>query len=269
MRLLKENIPYFFLRLPVFYIFGWLIHIITISVVAFFHFRLGHRLIVIENWILDLAWPINLFSKSVALILFFKFFYEGRIKNLQDIIFNRKNLIPSFHSTALVVMNLLFFVAFARPFFADNVLFDVERLFMHTASIVGTFLIDLVIILIIETESRNKNYTVAKILYTSVIVFMYFLACFPMVKDLPLSILFMMGLNFSYFFFFRRSVTTSLLFISVVVVPLYTLLGFDPVWENKFSLFKTNLYSINLHSFCLMLAFSGYFYFIYKKRSSA
>jgi hypothetical protein len=237
-------------------------------VIAFFHFRLDHKLIVIENWILDLAWPVNLFSKSVAFILFFKFFYEGRVRNVFDIIFTKKNLIPSFHAFALTMMNLVFFIIFIRPFYADNVLFTLDRLFFHSASIYITLVIDFVIIMILENELKETNHTIPKIFYSSVVVFLYFMACFPMVKTVPLSFLFMLCLSFSYFFLFRRSVAVSSLFIAVVLIPLYCLIGFDPVWGSKFSLFKSSIYSINLQSFCLMAAFLGYFYVIFKKRSS-
>jgi len=268
MSFIKDRIPHFFLRLPAFYIFGWLIHIITISVIAFFHFRLDHTLIVIENWILDLAWPVNLFSKTISFVIFFKYFYEGRARSIFEVIFDRKNLIPSFHTFALTVMNLAFFVYFSAPSYADNVLFDFGRTFTHAFSIFATLLIDLMVILVIENELKDKRHTIFKVFYSSVVVFIYFLMCFPMVKEIPFSLLYLLVLNFSYFFLFNRSVSVSMLFVLVVIIPLYCVLGFDPVWGNKFSALTSSIYSINLQSFCLMLAFSGYFYVIYRKRSS-
>ncbi len=266
----KKNsyFPHFYLKFSVFYLFAWLIHIVVISGVAFFHFRLDHRLIVIENWILDYAWPLNLLSKSVALYCFLKYFYDSKHKSLGDILFSGKRMLPSFHAFSLAVMNIVFFIFFIKPVLVDNVLFGIDRLAVHTTSIIITMLIDFIVILIIEKSEDSSGEVIPKIFYCSLIVFAYFLACFPMIKNISYSTVFILVLNFSYFFLFKRSIAISFTFIGVVLLPLYCLIGFDPVWGNKFSLFKSSIYSIDLHSFSLMIVFLGYFYFLYRKRSS-
>ncbi len=55
-------------------VFAAIFYQILISVFSFFHFQLGHRVGIIEDWIFDQGWMLVVFSKFLSFYIFYKIY---------------------------------------------------------------------------------------------------------------------------------------------------------------------------------------------------
>lgn len=255
-----------------FYFLAWVIHVLVLSVVAFFHFRLDHKLIIIENWIYDFAWQLALLSKLISFFIYYKFFYESRTKNFSDLIFNIKSFLPQFEVFAVSLTILGFFSYFSHLSFADNVLFTFDRFFIQGGSIFILLFLDFLVIDIFDKDKSpiktDPKSLIIKVLFTSLVITIYTISIFPFGDNLNSSVFSLFGIAYVFYFLFDRSFINGLCYTAIVLIPLFTLFGFDPVWGQKFSYFTPQIKNLSLYSFSLMGVLLGYYCFFNKKRSS-
>lgn len=261
----KFNIPKFFIVLPSFYFFAWVMHTLLLSIVGFFHFRLDHKLIVIENWIYDFSWNLALVSKLISFILFSRFFFESRKRNVSDVLFGLKSYLPGYEVVVASLMSFGFFVYFIGFELGNNVLFTFDRFLIHSFAIFVVIFLDLLIFSLIDKQPHQNP--LVKIIFTTFFVSLSFITTFPFGDNLTMAIPFLFSLVFAFFYLLKRSFVDSMSFVAIVVIPLFALGGVDPVWGQKYALFIPKSESITIYSFSLMIAFITYFSLIYRKRS--
>ena len=258
---LKINI---FLKLGAFYLFAWAIHIVLVSIVSFFHFRLDHRLMVIENWIYDFSWLAFFISKTIAIFLYLKYFSSERVEGrfVKNILTSFSRLDGIFYLIPLVSMIFLMF--FIQPEQKLNSNFEISRSIFHAISILFIFGVDLVFLKTINTFKDGINWI--EVLVCSFMSLLFFKLSMPYSN----MELFFFNINFIIFtfFYFSKELSFPMSFVAFVVVPLYTLLGFDPIWGGDYSFFTSELTSLNIHTSAIIIALIT-FYLIENKKESA
>ena len=254
------------IKLSLFYFFSWPVHIVVVSIISFFHFRLNHQLIVIENWIFDYSWQTHTVSKIISFFLFFKFFLGMSTYSLLERVIYTTNKLPSLGVVILCLMNLAFILYIGTPERYENVLFSYQRLLFHSVTIIGSFFVDLMVLEILEDEISSEINPCFKILVISLIVFIYMLVTLFHGWNLSILLLFLLFLNFSYYFLYENRFMNSIIFSLLVVSPLFSIFGFDPVWTNKYSLYIFKNKNIEMPLIVLVFVSILYRYYIIKTK---
>ncbi len=261
-----------FIKLGAFYSFSWAIHIILISIVSFFHFRLGHRLMVIENWIYDFSWVVLLLSKTFAIGLYLRYFsnerFEGRfLKYIKEGV--------SIHRPLMYVIPILctiFLIYYIDPSKKIRTNFEFIRTFIHMISIVITFSIDLIFLHSHHSQSESwvqgqrDKIEWGELIGCSIMSYFYFKLIVPY-ANYDLYIFNLIFTTFA-FYYFSRELSFPISFVAIVIAPIYGLFGFDPIWSKEYSYFDSQLTSLNIQTSAIMIALLTYYIFEFKKRST-
>ncbi|EQC45317.1 hypothetical protein [Bacteriovorax sp. Seq25_V] len=246
-----------------FYFLAWVVHLIIISIISFFHFRLDHRLIVIENWIFDYAWTLSLMSKVIAFILYWRYFYEDRIKNFTEAFESsaKKSINPEV--LIFTIMNFALLSFFVKPIVQENVLFSAGPSITHYLSVFFVFFIDLMVLKIFRRNKGELN--IKEVVICSSFLYLYNIAVFPFGENLGISFYSLIVLFFIYYFEFGKSYVNSSIYVLLVLCPLFVILGIDPVWGSKFAYFEPAT-SIRRDVVFAVLPIVTYVYFSFIRR---
>jgi hypothetical protein len=261
---LKKVLPNNIYSYVLFYFSAWIVHIILISMVAFFHFRLDHKLIVIENWIYDFAWQLILVSKLFTYALFNKYVYGDSIRSILTSLTD-KNLRFNSNAMFLVVMLFGFLLWFTTPKNLNNFLMSELRLGGHFLSMLCIFIIDYFMLRKVSEQYMYPKVRLVLNFLTSTITFAYYYAVFPASSD-SFAFLFLMifGL-YQFFFFYGQSIITYLTFLMGLFIPLCVFVGFDPIWASKFSYYKPSVGEGTLPLICFLSVTTVYHYIFNRK----
>lgn len=248
-----------YLSIMVYYFIAWLTHLVIVSIVSFFHFRLDHRLIVVENWLFDFAWTIGLLSKLFSFIIYFKYFSD--VKNLNAEIFDSSRW-SGFNPAVVVysLMNVIVLSVVSQLKFFDNVLFSYEGTLLNYITVFLFYFIDIFVFSLLK---KNDNYKKWDIVYSAIIVFIFNIALYPYLGVSSLKLFSVILLFFTYFYNFNTSYLNTSLFLLIVLCPLFAIFGADPFWGNKYSAFLSNSDSTLYY---IILAIVMLFYFTFFKR---
>lgn len=255
----------FYLKYIAFYISSVAFHLIIISIITFFHFLLDHRLIVVENWIYDFSWQIFMISKVICFLFFYKYFIFFKKEN--DLIsFTRENFSFNKLDVFLIpLISLAFLLFYIDPYVKSNHEFDLLRAIFHISSIVLTMAIDLLIVLILMKEKGRESLHLIEVVLFSLVSYFSFQSVFLFShKNAYVLIL---NVILFYFLYLKKDLGLPFLFISLFIVPLYLLMGFDPIWNGDYSLFGSRITSINIHIFSVLLSIGLYMNWENFKRS--
>ena len=220
-------------------IVGWVFYLVILSISTFFHFLLEHRLGVIEDWLFEFGWQLIILAKVlsfVTLISFYtikfdvgnplvQFFYEGDRPILTK------------------VLKLVFFLLTTVILFGSFELSGKENLLKILASYTSTvifFSLDLLFLIIthlvwkIDEDEKFLSILIQSTIFVvaSAISFFennsetyIFLAHFFILMQISIGQL-------------RTSWTNPLLYLMLIVAPITSVIGVDPVWKGNFSLFQ-------------------------------
>ena len=228
----------------------FVLHLASISFVAFFHFLLEHDISVLEAWLHDNAWEILGFSKLIAFLLFFKIIHL----NLENVIMPRElwrqlKFIPNIKGASVILFFTALFPALLRVF--DISLIPVKNWSFTNfqfASLVGNmlfFLLDfiLVVILIANLKLRGKQ---NRLLLFAVISVLFY-AFSSLIISYPNHQIFLFIHLFTMLILFHRglrNIGNAILYAFACIAGFAILYGVDPVWGNQYSLYPITSYPI-------------------------
>ncbi len=246
----------------------WFFHLLVISIISFFHLILNHGLGTIAEWINERGWQLIIFSKIFVIFVFLQF-YSLKFKVIDKVNSFYRNgfMLPR---TDFVTVSVFFYIGMlglGQTKLNDAIIWEFDNLLLSYTGIVIFFLVDFVFLLLL-----NANYNLRK-------------------EDRLLSVflhalIFYLGTWFSFqyefikvdtFFFFifffllylgqwrRDNWTFPILFLFLVIAPISTFFGFDPVWQDQYSLFHFSA-SINNVEFNTLI-FLSILYLQYKSSS--
>jgi len=178
-------------------------------------------------------------SKVIAFIIYWRYFYEDRIKNFGDAFDSsgRKNINPEI--IIFSIMNFALLSFFIKPLAQENVLFSVGPSITHYLSIFFVFFIDLMVFKIYRRNSGELS--LKEVIISSSFLYLYNIVVFPFGENLGLPFFSLIMLFFIYFYEFGKSYVNSSIYVLLVLCPLFVILGIDPVWGSKFAFFKPAL----------------------------
>jgi len=242
---LKKKIYYY-----AFYCLLYLLSILlTVSLISFFHFYLGHSLEVIEEWVFDGGWGIIIFGKLFSLFWVFKFYNlkRGFKYSLKDLFWN--NFSAANRETLLI---LLFFLGLTTLFglrLNESFVFDSYKLIVSYFLGLLFYLIDIFLIALLDKDFSNeeRGTGVANFIFslmfaiTSKISFL--LVTINSSSGKPnlvvpffnmVILLFLSNFNKPK----KINLTNPFLFLVFFICPMMSMLGWDPIWGATYSPFE-------------------------------
>ncbi len=242
----------------------WLVHLIIISLVSFFHLILNHNLGTIGEWINERGWQLILVTKLLSFYVIFQFHAIN-----YNLYFRLKSYIQSSYkspSVEFLIMSLFFILgvmSIGIPEWNEQFIFNLSGwglTFLGNLVFWGT---DLLVIIFAKVKSKifslQNHWTLFGLsiifqigVYTT---FQYEISTPHMMYGgifcliLTMSALHRDNWNLPYFF------------IATVLVPFFIVFGLDPVWSHHYSPFRFSRPIIDWE-FILILSFLlGYYLF--------
>lgn len=223
-----------------FYIVIWLIHLVMISLVSYFHLLLNHNISTIGDWIVDRGWTLIIISKLIVFILVYQFV---RLKADYLVLLKKyfKNAIqwPRQEMYVCLMFLLIGIMSLGKVGWNSSLIFELDRIALSS---VGTFLFfafDYVFLVILNLffpvgdEGKTK-----KIILFSFLFYFFSFITFQYEQIISMKLL-------AYFFLLlyvglwrRPNWSLPLMFLVLFIVPAFSLLGLDPVWGHSFTFFK-------------------------------
>lgn len=267
--LLKNKFSTNFRRILWYYlgysILFFVLHLASVSFVAFFHFLLDHDISVLESWLNDNAWEILIFSKLISFLIFVKIIHL----NIEEAL-SLRGLLGKFKFTPSLkgLSTVLFFAAF---FPALLHVFEIPLIpvkgwnfsVFQFVSVIGNtffFLLDflLVVILVANLKLRGKKNRFLLFFIISVL----FYAFSSIVISYPGHQLFLFMHLFTLLTLFHkglRNLGNAFVYTFFCISGFAVLYGVDPVWGSQHSLYLVNSYPIFS---LLILWLMGFVYYL-------
>lgn len=241
----------------------WVIYFILVSIASFFHFRLGHKLIIIENWLYDFSWHILVMARVLGFVASAYLFSNIKLRDIKSqLSFDWYNNIttPTYMVSVASVMVFLFFI---KPAHMENVQFSFFQLITHNILIFAFFFFDFLNSkLFIKQKRVGKFY---HILIEGAFVFLSMMVLFPRNTSLELGHLLLFYMAYIHLYLFNYSVLKGMIFVSIVFVPLFAFLGHDPLWGTYYSMFFSRLSSLLIPAASLLIVTIAYSYVLRKQ----
>lgn len=223
-----------------YYLFHALIYLIVLSIIAFFHFLLDHRLADIQDWIFFQSWWILIFSKSTA------FFVISRFTGILS--FERKPLIhllqykKGIFRTEIYVAISIFLLGMAllgRPVWREEFEWELSSVLLNYIGVCLFFGLDGLLLLTLNDELplKRKNWYIEIVLF-SLMAFLFNKWTYFYGLNWSLEIVFFFILVF-YCLRLRGGYVWlhSFLLILLMIAPLCALFGLGPLWKGLYSPF--------------------------------
>ncbi len=244
-------IPYAYYLL--FLVLFWVIHLVCISAVSSIHFSLGHDLQITEDWIYNKAWVIISIANIAAFLIVCKIIaLEHFIEPIQDL-FQRKEWGHYKKRSIVYVLYCYFAILFLGGAIGFNS--NSFQLLPFLINFVGmTILITLnYFLLFFIVREFFKGLLIQRItfLVLSLIFYIIFFESTALYKIYQINIyyLFMLPL-LGLLIGERYQWNIGVYLIVLFVLPITTLMGFDPIYGKEFSPFifvnNINLMSLGL-----------------------
>jgi hypothetical protein len=233
--LFQQMLSYF-----IFYALIWIVHLLFVSVLSFFHFLLNHQLGTIEAWIFAWGWPIILICKLASLGVIWKFLIikMDRPYTWKDVI-KFEGLLPSGEIIVISIFLLLAAVWVCRPSEAGDNIFQLSAALQGVVGISFFYFSDVFMIKILDDiyPLQEKHLFWRKIVFP-LAPYASFYAIFHYSIG-PAFFLYWNTLLMIYLCSWRGGRWPDILFtLFIYISPAALFLGQDPVWGEYFQIFK-------------------------------
>lgn len=249
----------------------WFFHFLLISIVSFFHFQLGHRLGIIENWIFHQAWEIVIVTKILALYVISRIVQirgESR-KPLRDLLTKGFEK-PKMELFVVITFSLLAFFLSGQVTVSDKVSIEIFKSLVSLFGVVFFFMSDILVLnLLQELFPLSRRTWVIKLLVCPLIFWGFSHVSFRYGENLN-SLIYYYLLMLLFLSSWRRvkkvkinsNITNwslPLLYASLFIGPINSLLGIDILWGKNFSYFELIKPIYFYHLFVLSVVSICYF----------
>lgn len=218
------------------------VHLISLSLINFFHFMLNHKMSVIDTWILDRSYQLMIMEKLIAFLIIF--FFRGTFRSKENLLGQRGVFSDEkFPHRETIVFTMTTVVLT----FSMGAIQSLSASFTQVVKIIfcyfGTTLVLLLDCLVMKVflsgkEKRDK-------VYDFVFMMVFFVSMF-FFQD---KIFRYQGDEIYYFFFFHMlagvlfwhrkfNFFDALFFTLFGIGPIVTFIGLEPIWAGKYSPFS-------------------------------
>lgn len=262
--------PSIFKHIFHFLLFGgvnWVVHTVIVSIIAFFHFSLGHRLTIIDNWVFENAWYIVVFSKLIAAAIAFKFISvkSNRRSPFKELL-GGGVLMPTREILIMTTLLLTFFFLYGGADLSTPESLIGRKFFWSYYGTTFFYIIELFIIFSINnffplnTQSSLFALPIYGLIFWvhNKVTFFYAegMSFYVFVNFVMLSFL----INWK-----RLNWTLPAFLILFFIGPTASLIGLDPVWGKEYSVFSLkNEISAPVY---IAINFIPVLYLLYKKKA--
>lgn len=230
----------------------WFFHFLMISVISFFHFQLGHRLGIIENWIFHQAWEIVILTKILALYVIIRIVHirgESR-KPIRDLLTSGFEK-PKMEIFVVITFSILAFFLSGQPTVSDKVSVEVFKSLVSLVGVIFFFMSDVFILNLLQGHFPLSRKTwIIKLLICPLIFWGFSYISFRYGENLD-SLIYFYLLMLLFLASWRRlkklkvksksnvsNWSLPFLYVIFFIGPVNSLLGIDILWGKAFSYFE-------------------------------
>ena len=214
--------------------------LLLISVIAFIHFLLKHRLAVIDEWVFDRGWEIMSLCKLLGAYVLVKFINLGmNTRNpLRDVI-TKGWYFPRREILVIILFLFIFAIFLGRPTSSLQISVD---FFKTLVSFLGIFILyatDLFIIRALDYRFPLNKYSRRIRLVLFPLCFFAFTKIFQNAKFINYFIIY----NFLLLLYLvewkqRKSWSLPVALLVGFICPIGAFFGLDPLWGSEFSFWR-------------------------------
>ena len=239
----------------------WLVHLLIISLISFFHLILDHSIGTIAEWINERGWQLILLTKFIVLFIFFQFFsLRFQVLKKLKIYYHNGIQLPRMDYLVVCCFFLIGFLSLGNPVLNSAMIFQVFNILLSYVGLVLFFLSDFLFLVVLNSHFplRKEQKTVGHILF-AIIFYLGTLATFQY-EFIAVNYLFLFLFWFLLYLseWRRKNWTMPLSFLMLVFAPITSFFGFDPVWQNQFSFFKLT-HKVNYSEIIVIILISALF----------
>lgn len=217
-----------------------LFHLIFVSLIAFFHFLLNHRLGEIEDWIFDRSWQIIIISKVLASFLVLKFISvrSDERKPLRTLFF-KGWIFPK--TEILVVVAFLFFsmIFLGRPVQGEQYSWMFFKFLVSYLCLFVFFMCDISVLSLLQKQYPLRKFGFRfRVLVFPLVMYLVSKGSFLYGKELDILIYFHFLMCLYLARWREKNWSFPAIYLLAFAGPMASLFGLDPLWGNSYSLLK-------------------------------
>ncbi len=218
-----------------------LVHLVLLSIIAFFHFLLDHRLADIQDWVFFHGWEILGLGKLLSLAVMSRFLGVLSIERRPFFsLIQLKKGIWRKEVFICLVFSLLGLIIIGSPFQEPNYEFSFYRIVVNSFGVAIFFLSEAFLLLALnEWMPLKRGQWPIEIICFSFLSFVIHKSLFVFGTGWDGTVIF--HLIMVYFFLKLRGDHAwlhSCVYTVLYIVPLCVFFGVDPLWADKFSFFR-------------------------------
>lgn len=220
----------------------WLIHLIMISIIAFFHFQLEYSLSNIEDWVSYNAWEILVLTKLSAFWFYFRFLTIRVESRFPVRLMLQHGFTPlKFENLIPLVFILLFVFAVGLPQVSDAILVSWLKVLWSYLGVVIFYGVDIFIFIALQDVyplgKRDRRYLD---IICALLLMIASYGIFPYVSGARVVLFLTLYLTsfFTHYLNHGKNWTLPVFYLFMVAAPLASFFGVDTVWAGRFSPLK-------------------------------
>lgn len=253
----------------IFYAFLWGFHLIIISLISYFHLLLNHNIRTIGDWIADRGWTLIILSK-LAVFYLAMLFVNLKTRKLFSLKSYFRNSIqtPRLEIFVTVLFLLIGLMGLGEMRINRTMIVEIDRVVLSIAGTFVFFAVDYVLLVILDVfyPIRDEKQRLKRIFLFPLLFYFFTAATFVYEQTItfkfyPLFFLLLYAGEWR-----RKNWTLPALFLSVFIIPAFSLMSLDPVWGEIYSPF-TFTRKVGWASFFILVLFAvGYLQYTLKKK---
>ncbi len=245
----------------------WLLHLLLISLVSFFHLILHHPLGTIAEWINVNGWQLIMITKVIVFVLFLQFYsLKLELSERLKTFYHNGFQLPRLELFVVCLFFLIAQITLGNPVLNDAFILKIDKILISFLGNILFYGIDLIFVLILNVYFPVlKSKRVKLHVLLSVLFYLGTKASFQYeILNVDKSYLFYFFMLLYLAYWKRENWSFPMFFLVFAYAPLFAFLGFDPIWENQYSLFRK---SFAMSSFeVVFLILSVVLFLEYKRR---
>ena len=231
------------------------ITLILVSLVAFFHFLLNHRLGIVEEWIFQNSYQILILSKFLSLVGILSF-VNARVdmKNPTMTLLKRGLVFPHYKILTISFLQIFVITFLAAPKWVSSGDVSILNIFTSFVGTVLFYLFDVFLLVALHDmiPVRGWGSFLLNFIYSSIF---FGVAKFTFFYGTNVGIFIFFNSFFCFYMsrFGKNNWTFPLVWLVLVGAPLASFMGMDILWKNTYALFEFTQKVDKFELFILML----------------
>lgn len=256
----------------IFHMLIWGLHLIVLSIVAFFHFDLEHSMTIIDDWIFSEAWILSFISTALAGFIMIKvLLIKSNFRNPISSMISASDRNLSAHILVIIIFILGSFLYWGRPDFKIREDFEFLKLILSYMGSIFIYFVDICILFLLDhfypLKLKEKVFRVL----TFPFLFLFFSKSTYYLEPSNLKLVYFYSFLLLICFSLKDlNWKNSIVILFTVIAPLNAFFGLDVMWGDAFSpfIFK-NPIDLSMIIVISILSFSYWLYSDWRQRLKA